>query len=151
MTFVDQHVGQHGSRFVDPALNVAVAQRDRPLQFDHGRRTAFRERGKHSRFRPGRGVLRKAPDEIGRIGRRPVELTGHPEQFRLDRHQAGPVVTLLLDLIDMLETGDELLAFDHAIDLLQFGQEVWATELDLLAGSARTKGISVEGHGGESR
>ena len=84
---------------------------------------AFRDRGKQGRFGPGRGVLRKALDEIGHIGRRPVELIGHPQQFRLDRHQAGPVLALLLELIDMLDTGDELLAFDHAIDLLQLGKK----------------------------
>ena len=39
-----------------------------------------------------------------------------------------------------------LLAFDHAVDLLQFGQEIAATELDLLARAAGTKRIGVDGH-----
>ena len=36
MTFLDQHVGDNGGRLVDAALNIAVAQRDRPLQLAHG-------------------------------------------------------------------------------------------------------------------
>jgi hypothetical protein len=52
----------------------------------------------------------------------------------------------LLKLIDVLEASDELLSFDHAIDLIQFRKKVRAAKLYFLAGSARTLRVCFKGH-----
>ena len=60
----------------------------------------------------------------------------------------GPIAARLLrqQVIDVLQAGQILLAFDHAVDLLQFGEKIAAAELDLLARAAGTKRIGVDGH-----
>ena len=66
----------------------------------------------------------------------------------LGRQQTGPIAAglLLQQVIDVFQAGQELLAFDHAVDFLQFGEEIAAAELDLLARAAGTKRIGVDGH-----
>jgi hypothetical protein len=46
----------------------------------------------------------------------------------------------------MLQAGHVLLAFQHAIDFLKLGQEIGATEFDLLARPSGAKGICVKSH-----
>jgi hypothetical protein len=76
-------------------------------------------------------------------------LIRDPQQFRLDAHQAGAILALLFELVNMLDAGDELLAIDHAIELFQLGKKVGTAELDFFAGSTGTKGVCVKSHGGE--
>ena len=76
-------------------------------------------------------------------------LVRQPQQLAPGRQQARPIAPRLLGQqpIDVLQAGQILLAFDHAVDLLQFGQEVAAAELDFLARAAGTRRIGVDGHG----
>ena len=80
-----------------------------------------------------------------RLGGRLV-LIGGPQQLALGGQQAGPISArlLLTQMFDLFQAGQELLAFDHAVDFLQFGQEIAATELDFLARAAGAKRIGVD-------
>ena len=50
---------------------------------------------------------------------------------------------------DRLVLALDVASLDEAVELAEFIEEIGATELDLLAGTARTKRVSVEGHSGE--
>ena len=66
--------------------------------------------------------------------------------FVASRHSRLRPGLLLQELIDGLQASVELLAFHHAVDFLQLGQKIAATELDLLARAAGTRGVGVNGH-----
>ena len=88
--------------------------------------------------------------EGGGGGSRGLELVGDPQQHALGGQQARPIAARLLrhEVIDVLQASQELLAVDHAVDLLQFREKIAAAELDFLARAAGTKRICVDGHEG---
>ena len=93
------------------------------------------------------GVFRQEGGGGGSCG---LGLVGDPQQHALGGQQTGSIAARLLrqKMIDVLQASQELLAVDHAVDFLQFRQEIAAAELDFLARAAGTKRICVERHEG---
>ena len=104
--------------------------------------------GQHGQFGQGDLIVRMLCQESRGRGPGGLVLVGRPQQHALGGQQTGPVAARLLlqQVVDVFQAGQVLLAFDHAVDLLQFGQEIAAAELDLLARAAGTKRIGVDGH-----
>ena len=148
--FLQHFVGHHFGRLVNAVVDGALADAKAFCSLAIAAAPPSRMAVNRADSDQATGFSGKLRDKVGCVGLGGFELIGGPQQFRLDGHQAGPPLTLGLQLVDMLQRGDVLFALDHAIDLLQFGLEIGATELDLLAGSRRARRISIDGHNAES-
>ncbi len=75
-----------------------------------------------------------------------LALVGSPQQQALKREQTLPVAPRLLlhETLDVLQSRQVLLPFEHPVDLLKLGERVVAAKLDLLARAAGAKRIGVE-------
>jgi hypothetical protein len=60
--------------------------------------------------------------------------------------QAGAAGIFRVELGDVIEARDALIAVDHSLKLVQFVDQIGAAEFDFLTGAAGARGIRIDGH-----
>ena len=138
--------GRHAHGLIGAARQVSRRRRASPAATKSSAARASCLGGQHGQFGQGDLVVRMLCQKGRGRGSGGLVLVGRPQQQALGGQQTGPIAARLLlqQVVDVLQAGQVLLAFDHAVDLLQFGEEIAAAELDLLARAAGTKRIGVE-------
>ena len=75
-----------------------------------------------------------------------LAIAEHRFERRPEGKQTSAARIFFVELGDVIQPGDALIAVDHSLELVQFMDEIGAAEFDFLAGAAGARRIGVDGH-----